>query len=185
MSEQREEERGVVWAVLIGVVLLAIGLAVGMGLYRTGKGVAPAAASSAANANAGGTAAGGAAGAPANTAAMTSGEVGDGAAIRVENGVVKFYFASGSAELAAGAAEALGEVVKGVAAGKKSVISGFHDVTGDPVRNEELAKQRALAVRDALAALGIGEDKIDLRKPAVTTASGSNAEARRVEVHLE
>ena len=65
------------------------------------------------------------------------------------------------------------------------MISGFHDVTGDPVRNEELAKQRALAVRDALAALGIGEDKIDLRKPAVTTASGSNAEARRVEVHLE
>jgi len=185
MSEQREEERGVVWAVLIGVVLLAIGLAVGMGLYRTGKGVAPATASSAANASAGATAAGGAAGAPASTAAMTSGEVGDGAAIRVENGVVKFYFASGSAELAAGAAEALGEVVKGVAAGKKAVISGFHDVTGDPAKNEELAKQRALAVRDALAALGIGEDKIDLKKPAVTTASGSNAEARRVEVHLE
>ena len=30
MSEQREDERGVVWAVLIGVVLLAIGLAVGI-----------------------------------------------------------------------------------------------------------------------------------------------------------
>ena len=158
MSEQREDERGVVWAVLIGVVLLAIGLAVGMGLYRTGK-------------NAG--------------QATASGDVGDGAAIRVEGGVVKFYFASASAELAAGAAEALGEVVKGVAAGKKAVVSGFHDTTGDPARNEELAKQRALAVRDALGALGIGADKVELKKPEVTTASGSNAEARRVEVHLE
>ena len=111
--------------------------------------------------------------------------VADGPSIKVEDGVVKFYFASGSDELARGAAEALGDVVRGVAAGKKAVISGFHDVTGDPAKNEELAKQRALRVRDALTALGIGEDKLDLRKPAVTTADGSNAEARRVEVTLE
>ena len=109
----------------------------------------------------------------------------DVASVRVENGVVKFYFASASAALASGAAEALGDIVKGVAAGKKAVISGFHDVTGDPAKNEELAKERAFAVRDALAALGIGEDKMDLRKPEVTTASGSNAEARRVEVSLQ
>ena len=67
----------------------------------------------------------------------------------------------------------------------KAVISGYHDTTGDPAKNEELSKQRAFAVRDALAALGIGEDKMELRKPADTTASGSNAEARRVEVTLE
>ena len=105
--------------------------------------------------------------------------------IRVENGVVKFYFATGSAALANGAADALGDVVKGVAAGRKAVISGFTDVTGDPAKNEELAKQRAFAVRDALAALGIGEDKVDLRKPEAITATGSNAEARRVEVTLQ
>ncbi len=103
----------------------------------------------------------------------------------MEGGVVKFYFASGSADLAPGAAEALGDVVKGVAAGKKAVISGYHDTTGDPAKNEELSKQRAFAVRDALAALGIGEDKMELRKPADSTASGNNAEARRVEVTLE
>jgi len=40
-------------------------------------------------------------------------------------------------------------------------------------------------VRDALAALGIGEDKMELRKLADSTASGNNAEARRVEVTLE
>ena len=122
--------------------------------------------------------------APASTADMTTAAA-DGPSIRVENGVVKFYFASGSADLAPGAADALGDVVKGVAAGQTAVISGYHDTTGDPAQNEELAKQRALAVRDALKALGIGDDKLDLKKPEVTSATGSNAEARRVEVSLQ
>ena len=108
----------------------------------------------------------------------------DGASVRVENGVVKFYFASAKADLAAGANEALADVVKGVAEGKTAVISGFHDATGDAALNAELAKQRAYAVRDALKALGVAEDKIELKKPEETMASGSNAEARRVEVAL-
>ncbi|MBU4424128.1 MAG: OmpA family protein [Gammaproteobacteria bacterium] len=108
----------------------------------------------------------------------------DGASVRVENGVVKFYFASAKADLAAGANEALADVVKGVAEGKKAVVSGFHDATGDAALNAELAKQRAFAVRDALTALGVAEEKIELKKPEETTASGSNAEARRVEVAL-
>ena len=108
----------------------------------------------------------------------------DAASVRVENGVVKFYFATAKAELAAGANEALADVVKGVAEGKKAIVSGFHDATGDAALNAELAKQRAFAVRDALKALGVAEDKIELKKPEETTASGSNAEARRVEVVL-
>ena len=56
----------------------------------------------------------------------------------------------GKADLAAGANEALADVVKGVAEGKMAVVSGFHDATGDAALNAELAKQRALAVRDAL-----------------------------------
>ena len=191
MSTQDDDQQsqGVVWAVLIGVVLLAVSLAIGMGLYRTSRGAAtaPAAATTGAPmapapvSGSGGGVSPGVAAAGAGIGAA----VADGPSIKVEDGVVKFYFASGSDELARGAAEALGDVVRGVAAGKKAVISGFHDVTGDPARNEELAKQRALRVRDALTALGIGEDKLDLRKPAVTTADGSNAEARRVEVTLE
>lgn len=108
----------------------------------------------------------------------------DAASVRVENGVVKFYFATAKAELAAGANEALADVVKGVAEGKKAVVSGFHDATGDAALNAELAKQRAFAVRDALKALGVMEDKVELKKPEETQASGSNAEARRVEVTL-
>ena len=123
--------------------------------------------------------------APSNAQAAPAADVAaDAASVRVENGVVKFYFATAKAELAAGANEALADVVKGVAEGKKAVVSGFHDATGDAALNEELAKQRAFAVRDALKALGVAEDKVELKKPEVTQASGSNAEARRVEVTL-
>ena len=106
------------------------------------------------------------------------------ARVIVENGVVKFYFATGKADLAAGANEALADIVKGVAAGQKAVVSGFHDATGDAAQNAELAKNRALAVRDALQALGVAEDRIELKKPEATQGTGSNAEARRVEVVL-
>jgi K(+)-stimulated pyrophosphate-energized sodium pump len=107
------------------------------------------------------------------------------ASFKVENGVVKFYFATGKTELAGGAADALAEVALGVAAGKKAVVSGYHDATGDPAANAELAKQRAFAVRDTLKSIGVPEDQIELKKPEQLTGSGSNAEARRVEVALQ
>ena len=106
----------------------------------------------------------------------------DVASVRVEGGVVKFFFATGKADLAAGANEALADVVKGVADGRMAVVSGFHDATGDAAQNAELAKSRALAVREALKALGVAEERVELKKPEETQASGSNAEARRVEV---
>ena len=120
----------------------------------------------------------------ADAAAPAAVAMADEASVRVEDGVVKFFFASGKAELAAGANEALADVVKGVAEGKTALVSGFHDATGDAAMNAELAKQRAFAVRDALKGLGVAEDKIELKPPEETTASGSNAEARRVEVAL-
>ena len=109
----------------------------------------------------------------------------DGASFKVVDGVVKFYFASSKADVATGAEAALAEVAKGVAAGKKAVLSGYTDSSGDPAKNEELAKQRAFAVRDALKAAGVAEDKIELKKPEALTGSGDAAEARRVEVALQ
>ncbi|MEP6876122.1 MAG: sodium/proton-translocating pyrophosphatase, partial [Burkholderiales bacterium] len=120
--------------------------------------------------------------APAATAAVATA---DGASFKVEGGVVKFYFASGKADLATGADAALADVAKGVAGGKKAVVSGYTDATGDPAKNEELAKQRAMAVSAALKAAGIADDKMELKKPEVLTGSGGNAEARRVEVALQ
>ena len=125
-----------------------------------------------------------AAAAPAMAAApvaMTS----EAASIKVEGGVVKFYFASGKAEVAAGAGAALADVVTGVAAGKKALVSGFTDASGDPAVNAELARQRAFAVRDALKGLGVSDDKIDLKKPEQPAGSGDASQARRVEVALQ
>ncbi|MDR2327442.1 MAG: OmpA family protein [Acidovorax sp.] len=112
-------------------------------------------------------------------------EEGEGAYIRVDQGVVKFYFATGSAELAAGADDALADVVRiANQRDKKLAVAGFHDGTGDAALNAELAKRRAIAVRDAIVTLGVNMANIELRKPEQTQADGSNAEARRVEVSV-
>lgn len=153
---------------LFALIALVVTTVVGAVVYYRGAAVAPAVAA-----------------APAAPAVAAVAPVADDAAsVRVEDGVVKFFFASGKADLAAGANDALADIVKGVAEGKKAVVSGFHDATGDAAQNAELAKNRALAVREALKALGVAEDRIELKKPEETQASGSNAEARRVEVAL-
>lgn len=127
---------------------------------------------------------GGVAGAaPAAEAAAAAPAADDAASVVVEDGVVKFFFATGKADLASGADQALADVVAGVQAGKKAVVSGFVDSTGNAAQNEELAKQRAFAVRDQLKALGVAEDSIELKKPENIDA-GADAQARRVEVQL-
>ena len=177
MSTQNDESHGLVLGVVFGLIVLVISLIFGLVLGRgAGQAVPAAAAQAAVMPSATATVA---------TAAATETVASDAAVVQVQGEVVRFFFASGKTELAAGAPDALGVIVKGVAAGRKAVISGYHDATGDAAVNEELAKQRALAVKGALVALGIGEDKIELRKPESSTASGSNAEARRVEVTLE
>ena len=131
MSNQNDDGQGVMWTVLIGVVLLAISLAIGVGLYWTGKG-APAAGGASASATgvsgaapAGGLAVSDAASGAANAAA-TAGV--DGASVRVDNGVVKFYFASGRTELAAGAREALARAHH--ALGHQIAVPGVEAVDG-------------------------------------------------------
>ena len=125
---------------------------------------------------------------PAPAAAEAPAAVADAvvevASIKVENGVVKFFFATNSADVAEGAQQALAEVAQGLAAGRKAAISGFHDATGSVEQNAELAKQRTIAVREVLKALGASEEAIELRKPEVSTGTGTEAEARRVEVIL-
>ena len=105
------------------------------------------------------------------------------ASVEMDEGVVHFYFATGSAELPEEAALALADVVKGVAAGRQVVISGFHDATGSQAQNAALAKERAEAVQRALFELGVEADKVELRRPE--EAEGTGAEARRVDVWLE
>ncbi len=117
----------------------------------------------------------------APTAAVAT--AGDAASVVIENEKVIFYFASGKAEPHADGAGALARIVDGVKAGKKAAISGYVDSTGSAAANAEIAKQRALAVRDLLMGLGVAEDQVELQKPADIQA-GSGAQARRVEVVL-
>ena len=122
--------------------------------------------------------------APAVAAAPSAAVADDGASVRVENGVVKFYFATGKAEPHADGAQTLQRIVDGVKAGKKAIVSGFVDSTGSAAANAEIAKQRAVAVRELLKSLGVAEDQIELQKPADIQA-GAGAQARRVEVALQ
>ena len=111
--------------------------------------------------------------------------VADAASVTVEYGVVKFYFASGSADLAGGAANVLVDVVKAAEGGKKVLIAGFHDSKGNALANAELARRRALAVQGALQAAGVPARQISLQKPQELAGSGADAEARRVEITLQ
>jgi hypothetical protein len=140
-SQDEDDNQRVALGLVFGVVLLVVASVLGFGAYKTlAKPAAPAGVA----------------------AVVTEAVVADGASIRVEAGVVTFYFATGKADLATGAKEALAEVMAAVASGKRAAISGFHDATGDAALNAEAA--------------------VELRKPEQTQASGTNAEARRVEV---
>jgi outer membrane protein OmpA-like peptidoglycan-associated protein len=101
----------------------------------------------------------------------------------------KLYFEVGSANLPTDPAAKLALDTAKSELGKSAtsstlVLSGFHDASGDAVKNAELAKQRAKAVRDALTASGVDITRVGLRKPEVTTGGGPANEARRVEIRL-
>ncbi|MGS5088376.1 OmpA family protein [Hydrogenophaga sp. A37] len=191
-SQDDNPEDRVVAVVLIAAVLLAVGLAVGVGIQKVRSHGAKVAV--AATAGAAGAASASAGAVPAPVAAAASGEAsgatptaaaaGDDASVVVENGVVKFYFAPSKFELAPGALGALTDAIAAAKGGKRLVLSGFHDATGDPAKNAEIAKKRAFAVRDALIGAGVTESSLELKKPEQTTGTGNNAEARRVEVMI-
>jgi photosynthetic reaction center cytochrome c subunit len=101
------------------------------------------------------------------------------------SGVV--YFAIGSAALPNGAQAGLQTLLDALKTNPTAnlVISGFHSASGELAANQELAKQRAFAVRDVLkSGAGVDEARVMLEKPQQTQANlaGEDPEARRVEV---
>ena len=157
MASDGDDNLGLILGVVFAVIVLVAALVFGVAIRKE----APRAA-------------------PASSAPAT-----DAASVVVENGVVKFYFATGKADLAQGANAALKAAVGAAASGKELAVSGFHDATGDAAVNAELAKQRAIAVRDTLVSLGVAAEKIELKKPENTSGTGSNTQARRVEVTVK
>ncbi len=172
MFSQDDESTGVALGVVFGVIALVVSLVIGMSIYQKNKlakmarEVAVAAAPVAAVA------------APVALAA-------DAASVKVENGAVKFYFAAGKAELAQDGAKVLAEILTAAKTGKKVGISGFVDASGDPQKNAELAKLRALAVKDLLLKVGVAEGQIVMVRPSdIKAGATSAAEGRRVEVFM-
>lgn len=99
------------------------------------------------------------------------------------------FFTVGSAALSSGAADSLQPLLAALKTepGSKIVISGYHSASGDLTQNQELAKQRALAVQTALRTAGVTDDRIVLEKPrsAEANLSGEDPNARRVEVAVK
>ena len=64
----------------------------------------------------------------------------------------------------------------------KVALTGYTDKTGDPAANEELAKNRAKAVKEALMALGMSEASIEMAAPVFITGAAEDRMARRVDI---
>lgn len=98
----------------------------------------------------------------------------------------KVYFEVGKAEPPEDAPMLLRPAIRAARAleGSRLVISGYHDASGDAAANAELAKRRAMAVRDVLVSVGIDAQRIELAKPVVAVGGSDPNEARRVEVTL-
>ena len=99
----------------------------------------------------------------------------------------RVYFALDRTEAPADASTTVAEVVAYLKAhpAAKALVSGFHDPRGDVAHNQELALNRARTVRALLESAGIVRDRIVMDKPQETTGTGSNEEARRVEVRVQ
>ncbi|MFZ4748824.1 MAG: DUF937 domain-containing protein, partial [Sphingomonas sp.] len=99
--------------------------------------------------------------------------------------LAKVYFDVGAATIAVDGSEKIA-----AAAGMirnenlKVALTGYTDRTGDAMKNEELAKSRAAAVRDALLAAGVADANIEMRAPMFVEVGGAggDAEARRVDI---
>ena len=97
----------------------------------------------------------------------------------------RVFFDLGSASINEEGQDALADVITYVKQNPDQVVvlSGYHDPTGDNARNQELAKQRAVAVKGYLLSQGLSEDRVVLEKPAETLGDGDSfSESRRVEV---
>jgi outer membrane protein OmpA-like peptidoglycan-associated protein len=100
----------------------------------------------------------------------------------------KVYFDVGAATIGPDGSKTLAAVAEAIKKDRlKVTITGYTDKTGDVAKNEELAKSRASAVRDALKAAGVAEASVDMKPPMFVEvgAGGSDAEARRVEINKQ
>lgn len=93
------------------------------------------------------------------------------------------YFELDKFDIGAEGSKTIAAVVDQVSKVGKYAVTGYTDKTGDPARNEELAKNRAKAVKDAMVAAGVPEANITMQPPEYLTGSYEDRAARRVDIN--
>ena len=186
MDDDSNEHGGLVaWVIGLAVTLaIAVAVLAGTAAFQSGPSTtAPTSRSTTTPATAAAPATPATAASVAGTAAGASISV-PGTAAAAAPLLARVLFDSGVSTLPADAAKTLAPVIEFAtrSAGGRLVVSGYHDKTGDPEKNAELAKERAIAVRDALAAAGVALERIELSRPQVTEGGTDDTLARRVEV---
>ncbi|MCK9258441.1 MAG: OmpA family protein [Azoarcus sp.] len=166
MFDQEDGELNVVMGVLFGVIALVIAFVIGLGVHSMNR---SGAASTAVETLEGGV------------------EVIYAEVEEVGEPMLKIYFESGVTGLPADAVEALAPVLAELETRADALVllSGFHDETGAADVNAEVAKNRALSVREALLAAGVPPERVLMRRPAVALGGSDADEARRVEVRVQ
>jgi outer membrane protein OmpA-like peptidoglycan-associated protein len=156
MSDANDDTQNYALGAIAAVVALVIAGVLTLAISRSGAPKAPAAAATAATA-------------PAEAA------------------LPRVYFEVDSDALPADAMDVLNRVADAARAnpGAAVLISGFHDASGNPEHNADLAKRRAQAVRHALEANGVPAPQLVLDKPQQTLGGGDPREARRVELKVQ
>jgi outer membrane protein OmpA-like peptidoglycan-associated protein len=93
------------------------------------------------------------------------------------------YFETGQTTLDEADQAAVSGIAQAARASGHSVtLTGYTDASGDRMQNEDIARNRANAVRMALVTNGLPESKIIMKPPTDVTGSGSDTQARRVEI---
>jgi outer membrane protein OmpA-like peptidoglycan-associated protein len=95
------------------------------------------------------------------------------------------YFDSGDASIDTEDRQRIADMASAARDSERPVaITGYTDHSGDQDQNLELAKDRAQAVRQALVSEGVREDRIVMDPPRSVTGSGTDDEARRVDIDM-
>ena len=181
MDDEQQNEHHALLAWILGIavtIAVAVSLLVGI-LAAVGGGSTPSA-NTAAQADT--TAQPGATGSGAAPEVDVAPALATGAGIPAP---VSFHFDTGKFDLPADAAAQLAAIADWAEsdASAKVGISGFHDKRGDAAANALLARNRAVATREALLAAGVPAERIVMVKPQETTGGSDDREARRVDIY--
>ena len=103
--------------------------------------------------------------------------------VRLASAATRVYFGRGDTSIDAEDRRKIASAAESAKTHDRAVaVTGYTDRTGNDQQNIAVAKDRAVAVRDALVAEGVAESRIVMDPPGVVTGTGSDAEARRVDI---